>query len=255
MDLRAAFYRLTNTLGDQRAVIKPLASQRIFAGLEEFEVPDVATPDNQPDDSASWTVFITYSDAKGAESKRVITFRRIAGRFGDPEWISAHCHLRHKLRRFKIEQITGMACAQSGEVLDPLENCIALQRSGALQIEDLPLTRLMRVLTFFARCDGQFHDCEREVIEDLVGGYFRRFRRDEIGYECAVSQGMRLAPSAEDFIKALKWIAKDPSAGPLARFALESSAAVIAADGVQRPEEFHWGAEASAILKNVASRH
>lgn len=209
--------------------------------------------DDAQDQSASWSTFITYTDSKGDDSARVITFRKISGRFGHPETIHAYCHLRKEPRRFTISNITGMVCTATGEDLDPLQNCLALHRAGALKIEDLVLTRVMRLLTFMARCDGEFHTLEQSVLSDVIGRYFRFFGGDDDAYECAIREAPRLAPSGDQFLRDLRWLKTAPQRSELSRFVLDGCAQMIEADGVQAPEEVTWALEVSDALKRMAA--
>jgi hypothetical protein len=237
---------------DGKRVVPPDPPGRTSAGAANE--PEDPEPTGSADQSAAWSAFITYTGSGGEESARVITFRRISGRFGQPETIDAHCHLRRAHRRFKLANITSMACAVSGEELDALENCLALHRTGALKIEDLVLTRLMRILTFMARCDGDFHALERRELEDLLGRYFRFFGGDDAAYDCAIEEAPRLAPSGDQFLKDLRWLKTAPRRGELARFAIEGCAAMIDADGRHATEEVHWAIDISDALKRIAGR-
>lgn len=244
--------RLKASLGDRRVVPPEPPGRR--AHVPAVDPAEAATP-GRSDESSGWSVFITYGDGKSEESSRVITLRSIAGHYGEPTTIGAHCHLRRQHRTFRVDRITGMACAATGEELDPVEHCIALHRSGALKIEDLVLTRLMRVLTFMARCDGEFHTLERSALEDVLGRYFRFFGGDDDAFECALRESPRLAPSAEDVIKALGWMKRAPRGPELSRFVLNSCGTVIDADGRHADEEVYWAVEVSSALKRIADRN
>lgn len=204
-----------------------------------------------PDDTASTSRFIEYTNAKGEDSARVITFRSISGNFGKPETIGAHCHQSRRYKNFSIENIRSMTCAFTGEELDPVAHCIALHRKGALKIEDKVLIRIMRILTFLARCDGEFHSAEREAIDDVLGRYFRFFGGDDDAYECARREAIRLAPTGTDVVNSVKFIARAPLAGELAGFLVKASASIIDADGFHRSEELAWGVELGSMLRKI----
>lgn len=215
---------------------------------------DPAPPDRtrRADESSSAAVHIEYCDAEGFTSARNITIRRIAGAPGYPETLYARCHLRKQSRAFRLDRIKTMICVATGEVLDPVEHCLALHRDGALKIEDKVLTRLMRVMTFVARCDGSFHALEQSQLEESLGRYFRFFGGDDAAYECALTEAPRLAPSGADMMRSLNWLKTAPQRQELARFTINACAGMIDADGRHAPEEINWGIEVSDALKQIA---
>lgn len=244
-------HRLRRVLGDKR-VVPPVPP-----GRSAFVPDDDPAPPSsivRGDESASASVFITYLNTKGEDSQRVITLRRISGAFGQPETLHAHCHMRGTSRSFKVAQIGAMACAESGEELDPIGHCIALHRSGALKIEDIVLTRVMRVLVFMARCDGNFHPLERGALQDVLGRYFRFFGGDDAAYECAISEAPRLAPSSDDVIKALRWLKTAPQRKALAGFTIDASAQMAEADGQILLPEVNCAIEIGDALMRIAGR-
>lgn len=241
------------------SLMELLSGKRVTPPLPKGRVASVgAEPDlpvaMSPDESAAASIYIEYKDSKGEASCRTITFRAIEGHYGQPESIAAYCHVRERMRRFRIDRITEMVVEDTGELIDPIEHCIALHRNGALKIEDKALTRVMRIVTFMARCDGEFHSLEQNAIDDILGRYFRFFGGDDDAYECARKEVMALAPEGDDVIRAVNWMRKAPDASALAKFVIDSSAAVVAADGVIREEETHWGIELGDQLKKIAAR-
>lgn len=232
-----------------KRVRPPLPSGKTASVGNETDDPVRMTPD----ESAAASIYIEYRDSKGEESCRTITFRAIQGHYGRPETIGAFCHARERYKCFRVDRISEMMVEDTGEVLDPLEHCIALHRNGALKIEDKALTRVMRIVTFMARCDGEFHSLEQTAIDDILGRYFRFFGGDDDAYECARREVMNLAPQGDDVIKAVKWMRRAPDRQQLARFVIESSAQVVQADGRIREEETQWGIELGDQLKRIAT--
>lgn len=237
-----------------RSVSPPIPPGRaVYLPKIEHLTDDIAI--SPSDDTASTSCFIEYTNAKGEDSARVITFRSISGNFGKPETIGAHCHQSRRYKNFSIENIRSMACAYTGEELDPVEHCIALHREGALKIEDKVLIRIMRIVTFLARCDGEFHSAEREAIDDVLGRYFRFFGGDDDAYECARKEAIRLAPSGTDVVNSVKYISRAPLAGELAGFLVKASASIIDADGFHRSEELAWGVELGSMLRKIIEQN
>lgn len=240
------------------AVFEALGSRRVIPPVpKDRSVLAVDTEPDEPageaDASSSTSCFIEYTNSKGEESCRSITITRISGHYGEPETIGAHCHAQERFKNFRLERIQTMCDCESGEVLNPVEHCLALHRHGALKIEDKVLARVMQIVTFMARCDGEYHALEREAVDDVVGRYFRFFGGDDAAYECASREAHRLAPSADDIRKALNWVKSAPQRPQLARFVQRSAAEVIDADGVHRLQETDWGMRLDEALKKLAA--
>lgn len=243
--------QLAAMIGDRRVVPVNPPNRTARAGSDD---PDQVVRAVEPDESASWSAFITYRNAKGEESERAVTLRKVTGHFGEPESIYCYCHHRKALRQFRLDRISEMACVVTGEILDPFEHCRELVTLGALKIEDKALTQLMRLLVFMARCDGDFHLLEQNEMENLMLRYCLRFGGDDAMMERAIVESGRLAPDAEDLIKSLRAFAGMPEGPRICRFALESSGMMIDADGRHTPEEVTWAVEVSSALKRIADR-
>jgi hypothetical protein len=219
----------------------------MVATLEAYEPPKRRTK------VSGSSCFIEYTGADGVDSMRVITLHRIDGPSGNPQLIGAHCHTRDAYRTFRIDRIRSMVDGATGEELDPVSHCIALQRSGALKVEDRALGNIMTIMTFLARCDGEFHALEQESLDDIIGRYFRFFGGDDAAYECARREAMRLAPDDSDLLRAVRSIKRNPMAKDLAGFVLKGSMAMIDADGVQHNEEVYWAIELGNELKKIVT--
>lgn len=237
---------------DGKYVHPPVPQGRAANVEADTEEALLAAPD--PDESAGSSCFIEYTNAKGENSARVITFRKISGNFGKPETIGAHCHQSRRYKNFSIGNIRSMACAYTGEELDPVEHCIQLHRDGALKIEDKVLVRVMRIVTFMARCDGEFHALEQDAIDDVLGRYFRFFGGDDDAYSCARREAVRLAPTGGDVVTAVKFIGWAPMARDLAGFVMKASGAIIDADGKHHEEEISWGVELGEMLRKIMQK-
>lgn len=226
----------------------PVGHVTMVGIIEAYEPPKPRTK------VSGSSCYIEYVDAAGKASKRHITFRRIDGPSGNPQLIGAHCHVRNTYREFRLDRIQLMVDGATGEVLDPISHCIALQRGGVLKVEDKALAHIMRIMTFLARCDGDFHALEQEALDDILGRYFRFFGGDDAAYECARREALRMAPASDDVIKAINWTKRAPMAQELAKFILQGSMAMIDADGLHRDEEVYWAIELGNELKKIAVR-
>lgn len=239
--------RLVAELGEFPIRPEAPAGRQVRVGDEaENSEPD------ETDESATTTAFIAYTDAHGEPSERVITFRGLEQQDDRVVSILSWCHERQAIRRFRIDRIGEMICPESGEVLDPIEHCLALKRNGALKMRDFALTRVMNIATFMARCDGDYHHLERDYLEDMLGRYFRFFGGDDAAFECAMVEAPRLAPGSRDFIRALYYLRTRPNRRELARFVLNACAETMDADGHHHDDEIRWGIEVGDILKRTA---
>jgi len=233
-----------------KLVVPPVPEGRsVKVTAVEIDVP----PKRRTKVSGS-SCYIEYTSADGEQTKRTITLRMIEGPPGNPQMLGAHCHVRNRYRNFRLDRIEEMVDCVTGEVLDPFEHCLALQRSGALKVEDKALLHIMRIITFMARCDGDFHAFEQEALDDIIGRYFRFFGGDDAAYECATREAMRLAPSDRDVLSGIRWIKKAPMGKQFASFVLDASKVMIDADGFHRDEEVYWAVELSNELKKIAGR-
>lgn len=240
---------LVATLGEFPIRPEPPAGRAERIGMEADEGhEDIA------DDTAATTAFITYCDASGEPSARTITFRSLAMRDGRPESILSWCHARGAIRRFRFDRIEEMMCPETGEMLDPLEHCLQLKRDGALKVQDFVLIRMMRIVTFMARCDGELHALEKSHLEDVLGRYFRFFGGDDAEYECAIREAKRLAPGSRDFTRSINYLLTQDNRQELARFAIDACGGMMDADGHHRDEEVRWGIEAGNLLRQAAAR-
>lgn len=235
-----------------------LSGKRVVPPVPEGRVAIVATieahePAKRRTKVSGSSCYIEYADADGNVSSRQITLRRIDGPAGSPQQIGAHCHVREAYRTFRIDRIQTMIDGATGEVLDPVAHCIALQRGGVLKSEDRALGHIMTIMTFMARCDGDFSALEQEALDDIIGRYFRFFGGDDAAYECARREAMRLAPDGNDVVRAIRGIKRAPNAKELSSFVLKGSMAMIDADGRHDEDEVYWAIELGNELKKVAA--
>lgn len=63
----------------------------------------------------------------------------------------------------------------------------------------------------------------------------------------------KLAPDGQDFVRALKWVAKHPERRLLAQYLLQHACNVVDADGRLALEEVTFGGELSEYLKAIAA--
>jgi hypothetical protein len=147
-----------------------------------------------------------------------------------------------------------MVCHETGEELDPVEQLMTLHRRGALMIDDKVLPKVMRIMIFMARCDAEFHSLERSEIEDVLARYMRFFGGEDADLERALGQVGRLAPTGEHMLSSLRSISRLPQRRELAGFILDSSGAIVHADGVVHERELDWGIEVGNALRRIAGR-
>lgn len=234
-----------------KRVVPPTPAGRVTGGDGDEPEP-AGEPDR--DETSGAAVWIAYTDAKGEQSFRTITIHTVSGHYHSIELIGAHCHVRQRFRQFRLDRIDEMVCVATGEVIDAERHCRELVDGGVLKVKDPDLNSVMRLLTFLARCDGEFHALEATVLEEQIGRYMRFFGGDDIAYRLACAETVRLAPDGKDVVRALKAIGRSSEATRLARFATDAAAAVIDADGWHRDEEVRWGVEIGAALRELAGR-
>jgi Tellurite resistance protein TerB len=246
----SGYDQLSKLLGSARVIPPVPPGRSAFIGRDSGQ----GAKSHQRDQSSSWSAFIHYEDSAGEISMRRITCKRISGHCGEAELITCFCHERQAWRTFRIDRIRDMCCAESGEILDPATHFEQLARTGALKVEDKALNAIGRVLVFLARCDGDYHPLEVAALDHHFERYARWFGGDDRTIMTAMREARRIAPDADDLIRSLKAFGKMPLGAELARFVLDSGAAIVDADGHHSPEEIGWAVEISSALKNIADR-
>ncbi len=214
------------------------------------EIGDVTRPIR--DHSSGWAGFIVYTDAKGEISERRIVVKRIEG-YGRAETVFAWCCERSAYRRFLIGKISELIDVETGEVLDPQMHFNQLANEGAIGTTDKSLADLVTILVFLARCDGEAHSVEMDVVEDAILNHVMRFGGDPKLAQKTARNARRLAPDADDFLAALVRIGKHPDRALLATMILDAAADVMAADGRMATEELHWFLPVSEALEDMAA--
>lgn len=211
---------------------------------------DPAPLDASRDDASSWTAYLSYVDANGEASERRFTCRAITG-FEGATHVTGFCHERGAPRTFRVDRIRELACAETGEMFDPISHFDDLRMRGALKCEDKVLTDVARILVFLARCDGEFHPLEADGIAEHINRYCVRFNATAVMADDAIAGCRRLAPDSIDMSKAMRKIAKSAGGARVARFVLDAGAAIIDADGRHAEEETRWAFELSSTLKAI----
>lgn len=233
------------SLGDMRVVPNLPVSR--WPVLPAFDPPALEAP---RDDASSWTAYLSYVDAYGVASERRFTCRAIIG-FEGATHVTGFCHERMALRTFRVDRIRELACAETGEMFDPVRHFDDLRSMGALRCEDKVLTDVARIMVFLARCDGEYHPLEADGIAEHINRYCVRFNATAVMADDVIAECRRLAPDSADMSKAIRKIAKSPGGARVARFVLDAGAAVIDADGHHAAEETLWAAELSTTLKAI----
>lgn len=237
-----------NIAGKFVPVEPPVGYEPFVESIERGEAEPVR------DASSSWAAFMCYTNAKGEHSRRRVVCLKVGGR-GTATTISGRCLETKRYKTFRIDRISELVCAATGEVLDPADHFEGLRLRGALDTDDKTLTDICRMLVFLARCDGEYHPLEAECLADHMSRYVLRFGGSDRMIERAIERLPQIAPDDGDFVKAIGQIAKERSGNQLARFVLDCTGKVIDADGKQAPEEVRWAIEVSDALKAIADRN
>lgn len=241
---------LRKSLGNRRVI----PSTPEGRGMSGRDGGIIGRSGGSPGPASGAAFWIHYVDRDGEPSERVITVRNLTGHYGQIECIFAFCHLRQAYREFRFDGIAEMVCHATGEVLDPHEHCRELALSGAIKAKDKPLTALMNLLAFMARCDGHYHELEQREMETILTRYALRFGGDDRTLEQSLIECPRLAPGSGDVMKTLRSFRRFPGGPRFSRFAIECCADIIDADGRHAPEEVLWAVEVSNVLKRIAMR-
>lgn len=233
-----------------------LGGMRVVPGLPTGRSPvlprfDPASLDAPRDDASSWTAYLSYVDTNGEASERRFTCYAIVG-FEGATHVTGFCHEREAPRTFRVDRIQELACAETGEMFDPVRHFDDLRSMGALRCEDKVLTDVARIMVFLARCDGEYHPLEAHGIAEHINRYCVRFNATAVMADDVIAECRRLAPDSVDMSKAIRKIAKSPGGARVARFVLDAGAAIIDADGRHDAEETRWAVELSTTLKAIS---
>nr|WP_314432433.1 TerB family tellurite resistance protein [uncultured Brevundimonas sp.] len=182
---------------------------------------------------------IAYVDSSGAESERRIICRQVYIT-GDKTYIQAVCLERQAIRSFRVDRITEVYCGVSGEDLGAANlifvGGIARPQRAVPKTNPAVLSgrRALQVLITLARCDGQVHPSEVQVIEEFLDRSLpgRTTIKERAGL---LDYAMRLAPSYGTFVRTFERMLEvdDNLIGPVLQAAID----VAEADGHWHPEE------------------
>ncbi|WP_416831916.1 MAG: WYL domain-containing protein [Erythrobacter sp.] len=203
------------------------------------------------------SVIIEYSDSKGATSQRLITCKKLSVRAGK-EYISAFCHHREAPRSFRIDRITDIFDAQTGESLSPAQAFFAsfepdvTAKSGlswGLSVgRRIDLIALLNALVFIARCDKDFHPSERQVIEEALTSFWMRLEiMGDPDFDDIMKYADKLAPDGETFWAAMHRFKEDVD---LRNIFSRHANMLIQADGVIDDRETYWSIEISDFFND-----
>ncbi len=182
---------------------------------------------------------ITYENAKGEESRRRIALHTAYESQGF-HYLKAYCFERSAVRCFRADRIREIVDVETGEVFestasifevvseraDPLDAREATERAFQLQKQGILM------LLFLARCDGEVHPSEEEVILTYIDDACGSKGVDE-GY--ALRRLAHLSPDPLSYEKALKYLARfDPEQ---LRRVLRYARRLIEADGAISEDE------------------
>ena len=177
---------------------------------------------------------IRYRDAKGQESARRITIRKVSKSDAGKVMVSAYCHERRAPRAFRGDRIIEMVDLATGEVA---ENILAALHGVAIENgEDTALYRCrheLQVFAYLGRADGHFDTAEQGVVADYVA----TASPDLIVDKAAVAaHASRMYPDLDSFYRSVDHIVDEMGDRELGQF-LDAVKALVMCDGRLDDEE------------------
>jgi hypothetical protein len=248
-DRQGKIVGIASALRQKRVVPSPCALIIDGVQMTDEEVEPLVTRDG----SSGWTVHVTYVNAKGQQSRRRLTCRKLAG-YGEVEQIFAFCHETKRVKSFRVDCMRQVIDMATGEIVDPRSHFSNLRLRGLMRMHDKALDDFSRILVFLAKCDGDYHPLELDAVEHALGRYCLRFGGDDETVSDVVERSAGVAPDGADLIYSLKRISQSPKGSLLARLILEGACSVIEADGELAVDEIEWGTFITDYLKKVAVR-
>ena len=185
----------------------------------------------------------------------MITCRKLSVRAGK-QYLNAYCHHRGAPRSFKVERISEVFDASTGECLSPAQAFFAnfepdsVSKSGlswGLSVgRRADLIAVLNALVFIARCDKDFHPSERESIEAALTSFWMRLEiMGDPDFEDILSYTDKLAPDGETFWIAMHRFKEDRILADVFR---KHANMLIQADGVIHETESYWSIEIDDFL-------
>lgn len=237
---------MRSALGDRRVTPDFPVNRSAEAG------DDGELSDQGRDASSGWAVFLAYKNAEGVLSQRRVTCRKISG-MGSIRYFHGYCHERRRARTFRLDRIEELVDYRTGECVDPVRHFEDLRMHGLIEMEDRCVPDLAAVLTFMARCDGEFHPLEVSAIEDGLSQYLLRCGGSDRELGKVLKNLPAIAPDAEDVVTATERLLASAACPSIARIILESSSNVMGADGEYRSEEAAWSSKLHGVLQAAAA--
>lgn len=203
-------------------------------------------------DSAALVYHLTYEDADGYQSVRIVTLRRI-----DPDRsglkLLCWCHAADAIRQFRVDRIKEVFCIITGEVFDNAEEYFVshpmLNEPRDPEAYALSVCRHeVNVLTILAASDGVVDENEQDRIIMHVWDRLPHLQMNEGILRLRLS---KLIPDVAAFDAAMLRMGKFRDGDPIAL--RKSMRKLIDADGHIAPEEIEFASEIEHRLSAVIS--
>ena len=110
----------------------------------------------------------------------------------------------------------------------------------------------LNILSFMARCDGQWHPLETEAIERFVTSLWIRKEWDgDPPLDDIIAHAQRLSPDANTALQGLLCFASNPIS---TKVLMRSISDLISSDGIICDEEHRWSVEIAEFIAEIQSR-
>ena len=256
-DLVGIFAGRANASGRLASRARSHTAQVALPARDQDDVAYEALDDDQVVELLGGELLIAYRDAAGQVSCRAIGLHGLR-RHGDGDLVAlAYCLESHGPRAFRVSRIGSVTDLASGQVIEGPEAVAdyfqALLAPVAEGAEALLFSRrhCLKVLLFLARCDGEQHPSETQVILSYLAG-----AADAQGLGFARDRAEALLESVQvdeiDFARALRTLRRRDREAliTLGHYARR----LIAADGAVSREEAAFEAELERVLERVRPR-
>lgn len=193
-------------------------------------------------DSAALIYHLTYEDADGDESVRVVTLRRI-----DPDRnglkLLCWCHAANSVRQFRVDRVREVFCIVTGEVFDdaqqyftshPMLNDPRDPEAYAMSV----CKHEVNLLTILAASDGHVDEAE---MDRIIMHVWDRSPQLKLNQDILRLRLSKLVPDVAAFDAALLRIGKFKDGDPVAL--RRSMRNLVDADGHLAPEEIEFVTE------------
>lgn len=139
-------------------------------------------------------VGMKYEDSQGETTSRKIEVKKIYRSSDGIDYLSGFCYLRKAYRNFRTDRISEIVSLETGEIYRSPQAFI--EQYGIFSTPQLEKLQIfIHILSYLARADRNFDDCELNIISALVDDYAQGESKERI-----LSYARSHKPTKKDYL-------------------------------------------------------